>query len=92
MHRAALHGPCEGGPPIGGRAAGHGGAFGLVRAAAILAPAAPCQGVQGAHDGRPVQILCGVVQVIGEGVMQGAHRFRGIAGAARQGEAGANRQ
>jgi hypothetical protein len=78
-HRATLHRPCEGRPAIGGRPAGHSGAFGLVRAIALFALAAPCQGVQGAHDGRPVQILCGVVQVINEAVMQRAHRFCGVA-------------
>jgi hypothetical protein len=62
VHNAALHGPGEGGTPIGGRAAGHGGALELVRA--VRSVARPrCKGVQGAHDGRPVQILCRTVLV-----------------------------
>ena len=57
VHRAALHGPGEGGSPIGGRAAGHGGALWACPCRRVLARPAPRKGVQGAHDGRPVQIL-----------------------------------
>ena len=93
MHRASLYRPCEGGPAISGRAAGHGGTFGLVRAVAILALAAACQGVQGAHDSRPVQILCRVVQVIDEGASGGrAPLPRHSLGVGRQDEAGPNRR
>lgn len=45
----------------------------------ILAPAAPSYRIKGADDGLAVQILRGVIQVSGEGVMQGAHCLRGIA-------------
>jgi hypothetical protein len=82
VHYAALHGPRKRGAPIGGRAAGHGGAFGLIRAVCPAACPAPCKGVQGAHDGCPVQVICGVVQPISERVMQGADGFRRIAGLA----------
>jgi len=57
----------------------HGDALGFMATVAILALAAPCEGVQDAHNYGAVQILCGVVQMIGEGVMQRTHRFRGVA-------------
>ena len=46
---------------------------------AILALPAPCYRIKGTDDGLAVQILRGVIQVSGEGVMQSAHRLRGIA-------------
>jgi hypothetical protein len=39
----------------------------------------PSYRIKGADDGLAVQILRGVIQVSGEGVMQGAHCLCGIA-------------
>ena len=78
-HGAAFYRPGKSSPPIRGGTAGHGSAPSLSHCLAILALPAPCQRIQGTHDGRSIQILGGVVQVVSESVMQCAHRLSGVA-------------